>query len=106
MMCDVNISVDHINYSIVTSNELEFRIIASLDTRIISKLNVSYVSDIETEELPENGSMCCIKIYFVRPGDRLWDIAKRYRSTPERIITENELSGESDICPGKKLIIM
>ncbi len=106
MMCDVNISVEHINYSIVTSNELEFRIIASLDTRIISKSNVSYVSEIETEELPENENMCCIKIYFVRPGDRLWDIAKRYRSTPERIIAENELGGESDICPGKKLIIM
>ncbi len=55
MMCDVNISVGStLTTALSQAMSLagEFRIIASLDTRIISKSNVSYVSDsgIETEE--------------------------------------------------------
>lgn len=105
MMCDVNVSVEHINYNISMSNEIEFRIVASLDTRIISKCAITYISGAETEEDTNTDNICCIKIYFVRPGDRLWDIAKRYRTTADRIISENELSGENDIFPGRQLII-
>ena len=104
-MCDVNVSVEHINYNISMSNEIEFRIVASLDTRIISKCAITYISGAETEEDTNTDNICCIKIYFVRPGDRLWDIAKRYRTTADRIISENELSGENDIFPGRQLII-
>jgi len=106
MLCDVNVTVEHISFNITMSNEVEIRIIATIDTRIIEKTKVEYVSNLEMcEDEEENTNNCCIKVYFVQPKDRLWDIAKTYRTTVDKILEDNDLSCESDICEGKRLII-
>jgi nucleoid-associated protein YgaU len=42
--------------------------------------------------------------YIVKSGDTLWDIAKRYYTTIERIMETNKLASES-LKPGMKLLI-
>ena len=44
-------------------------------------------------------------MYFVKDGDTLWDIAKKYRVKTDRIISANGLDGENGIKQGEKLII-
>ena len=44
-------------------------------------------------------------IYIVKPEDRLWDIAKKYKSTVETIAEINHLEEES-LQPGQKLLIL
>ena len=44
-------------------------------------------------------------IYFVKPGDTLWNIAKRYNSTVEDIVRLNELEDENKIYPRQQLFI-
>ena len=41
----------------------------------------------------------------MKPGERLWDIAKRYRTTVEAILAANELKEESATVSGKLLLI-
>ena len=41
----------------------------------------------------------------MKPGERLWDIAKRYRTTVEAILAANELKEESAAVIGKLLLI-
>ena len=51
------------------------------------------IESIEKNDEPV-GSGSPVSIYFVQPGDTLWSIAKRYRTSVENIKEDNEL--ESD----------
>ena len=44
-------------------------------------------------------------IYFVKPGDTLWKIAKRYRSTVEDIARVNNIENPDRISVGQQLFI-
>lgn len=43
---------------------------------------------------------CAVKLYFADCGETVWDIAKRYRSSVDAIIDENDIDSEtiSDNC--------
>ena len=64
-----------------------------------------YVMDniaIEESKLEEKYSLV---IYFVKPGDSLWKIAKKFRSTVEAISSVNCIENESKIEVGAQLLI-
>ena len=44
-------------------------------------------------------------LYIVMPGDTLWKIAKRFKSTVEDIVITNGIEDENKIYPGQKLYI-
>ena len=44
-------------------------------------------------------------IYFVKQGDTLWKIAKKFRTTVEDIARVNEIENENKISVGKQLYI-
>ena len=44
-------------------------------------------------------------IYFVKPNDTLWNIAKKFRSTVEDIVRVNNIEDENKIYPGQQLFI-
>lgn len=44
-------------------------------------------------------------IYFVKPGDTLWSIAKKFRSTIADISRVNNIEDENNIYPGQQLFI-
>ena len=44
-------------------------------------------------------------IYFVKPKDTLWKIAKSFDSTVEEIARVNEIENVDSIMPGMKLFI-
>ena len=57
--------------------------------------------EIEVEEKEEHS----IIIYFVKPGDTLWNIAKRYKSTVENIKQINNIEDEDKIEVNQQLFI-
>ncbi|MCK9444067.1 MAG: DUF3794 domain-containing protein [Tissierellaceae bacterium] len=59
----------------------------------------------ETEELIDKRDRPSITIYIVQNGDILWDIAKRYNTTMEEILEDNESINPNNIIPGEKIII-
>ena len=44
-------------------------------------------------------------IYFVKPGDSLWKIAKKYKSTVEEIMKVNDIEDKNKIYPAQQLFI-
>ena len=59
----------------------------------------------ETGELIDLNNRSSITIYIVQKGDILWDIAKRYNSTIEDILSSNNLESSYEINVGDKIII-
>ena len=59
----------------------------------------------ETGQLIDLNNRSSITIYIVQKGDILWDIAKRYNSTIEDILSSNNLESSYEINVGDKIII-
>ncbi len=86
------------NGNITISIELEF-IIDSVNTKRINVIN-----EILMEESRQNDIYSMV-IYFVKPGDTLWKIAKQFRSRVEDITRVNNIENENSIHSGQQLYI-
>jgi len=104
---DVNVDVDNISYNITLSDEVELRCNISVNVMAVRANQVQCITSVETSELPEAEpcSAYCVRIYFVRKGDTLWNIAKKYRVALERLMKINNLDSESVLMPGQRLMI-
>ncbi|MDD3840261.1 MAG: DUF3794 domain-containing protein [Clostridia bacterium] len=57
------------------------------------------------EDRVDQEERSAITIYFVQPGDTLWEIAKKYKTTIDEIIETNEIEESENIEAGMKIII-
>lgn len=67
---------------------------------------ISVIKEVEeTGDILDKSKGASIIIYIVQKGDTLWDIAKRYNTTTDEILAENENITPGNIIPGDKIII-
>ncbi len=67
---------------------------------------ITMISEIqETDELIDKKNRPSIIIYIIQKDDTLWDIAKRYNTTIEEIISANDVLSPNTLMPGEKIII-
>ncbi|MBQ3425608.1 MAG: DUF3794 domain-containing protein [Clostridia bacterium] len=98
---ELNASVGHIGYSLNSSGDIELRCLVSVDGRLIKHDTISNIVSVETEDMPIRSG---IFIYFVKDGDTLWDISKRYAVPRGRIARYNNIA-EDVLERGAKLFI-
>lgn len=104
MECDVKAEVEHTSYSLNMANEVELRIILTIGAKVIKKRDLALIQDVTVSDMPQ-GSKKGIIIYFVQNGDRIWDIAKRYRASINDILECNDMSADDKLTAGMQLII-
>ena len=103
------------------NDEIEFEIgrkeftvsneIVNCDIEIFAKVgseflrNVNVIENVECNECKEelDYKMC---IYFVKPGDTIWEIAKQFKVCMNNIISANNLENPNRIKAGDRLYIM
>ena len=78
--------------------ELEFNVNSSKN----EKLNI--IDEIEVKE-SQNNNLYSMIIYFVKSGDTLWKIAKKFKSTVEEISSINGIEDANKIQIGQQLYI-
>lgn len=105
LIIDVNHKLGDINYILKKDimsieNSIEYNIGLSNDKKIYGIVDIE-----ETGESIDNRNMASITIYIVQRGDILWDIAKRYNTTLEEILSSNNLEEDYDMKVGDKIII-
>ena len=100
-------SVEQLNVVMTGSNEIEVKASVILDCLVLGKNSDSIITDINTEEFDsdELQSRPGMTAYLTKADDTLWDIAKSFHSTKERIMEVNELKTEA-ITPGEMLLIV
>ncbi|MEZ0536578.1 SPOCS domain-containing protein [Caldicellulosiruptoraceae bacterium PP1] len=103
-----NIDVENISFSILSHNEIELRCHLNADILANRTRYVEIIVDVDFGEeiLDEDVRLAPIYIYTVQKGDSLWKIAKKYRTTVEKIVAFNQIEDENLIYPGQKLIIV
>ena len=65
---------------------------------------IQVIDNIETLD-NTNENIYSIVVYFVKPGDTLWNIAKKFKSTIKAISTVNGIEDENKIDIGQQLFI-
>ena len=104
MDCEVCIETLHCAYNITMSGEIEIRCVLRVDAKAIAQKTVSLITGVTLEDaaLPlQHG----ILLYFVKPGDTLWEIAKHYRVPLALLKSVNQLENPDLIYPGQRLLI-
>ena len=86
------------NGSIDCNINLEFEINVSMTT------GINIIENLSVDEIQEKKSYSMI-IYFVKQGDTLWNIAKKFKSTVEDIAGVNDIEDVNKIRVGEQLFI-
>lgn len=103
---NVYASVRNTNLSVTQrGNDLEVVLTLILDTNIESISKISIIDKIE-DALLNNENLDSINIYVVKKGDSLWSIAKKYKTSVDKIVKTNEIENPDVINIGEKLLII
>ncbi len=99
--------LEHLSTTMIDSEEIEAKVVVNLNVFVVNVHKEPCIIDIR-QEAPDRKrlqELPGIVGYVVQPGDTLWDIAKYYFTTPERVCALNHVE-EKDIRPGMQLIIL
>lgn len=102
-----NITSSTISNIDVTQNEVgkfDVKINLNISGEEIKSENIELLTDItESEEIP--GKNSSLTIYYAKPGDTYWKIAKKFNTTLENIKELNNLSDMEKLAIGTPIII-
>ncbi len=103
MAPQVVVNVEEVSFQVVGQNELRLELKMKASISNLQNQKITMIQSVETkeEELPNLPSVI---VYFVKPNDTLWKLAKRFKTTIEVLKKVNELEGDT-IYPGQQIII-
>lgn len=91
-------------FSVMPDGTIEANIELSINANASKMMEVKVIDNIELDE-NQNENIYSIVVYFVKPGDTLWNIAKKFRSTITAIASVNGIEDENKINIGQQLFI-
>lgn len=107
MPCDVELDVEHCNYSMISGMEVEIRLVVGITAKVASQAVIPIISKVQEAPLDDKrlASAPSITIYFAQPEDTLWKVAKKYYTTVSDIARINELSEKDSLAVGQQILI-
>lgn len=102
----LNTSLEQLSTTMADSEEIEVRASISMNLFVVRTHDQMCIADIGERELDMQKiqQLPGIVGYIVQDGDSLWDIARTYYTTPQRIMEMNQMESE-EIQQGDRLII-
>ena len=71
---------------------------------VSNTLQINMINEVSLDET-RNKEIYSMVIYFVKPGDTLWNIAKKLGSTVSDIVRVNNIEDANKIYPGQQLFV-
>jgi LysM repeat protein len=101
-----NLQVTHVAFSISADNRVDIRVNLSFNgcLYLINSINVIRDIAVNQEKPKEKKAEYALKLYYAEDGEDVWGIAKRYNTSADAIITENDLEGDRIEAPSMLLI--
>ena len=101
---ETNIEVVLQDFTIMPDESIDVKVDLEFEINLSNNQNLQVIEEINVDESRENERYSLI-IYFVKPGDTLWNIAKKFRSTVSNIVKVNGIEDENKINIGQQLFI-
>lgn len=99
----VNYSILNENFNITPANELDLRMDVNFMLSINNNVSLNIVNSVSEDSAPQNTPFNIV-IYYTKGNETLWEIAKKYKSTPANIMKMSNLKS-NQISPGMQLFI-
>jgi hypothetical protein len=103
---DPNLQVVSTTYSIAADNRVEVRVVLKLGGCLYQMKSLEVIKDITVNsDAPKiRDNEYALKLYYAEIGEDVWHIAKRYNTSAQAIIIENDMEGEIITAPSMLLI--
>lgn len=101
---NVGCDVANVSYNIVSDKQVEVRAVLDISVCLTNVTHCYAVQDVALEK-EERSYQCALLVYYVKKGDTLWDIGKRYGVRVEDVLKANDLTEESALTMGAPLLI-
>lgn len=101
---NTSIEVSMEDFVVMPDESIDIKIDLQFEVEFHKNQNLNVIQEINIEENRDIERYSII-IYFTKPGDSLWKIAKRFRSTVDAIATLNGIEDENKIGVGEQLFI-
>lgn len=102
----VNIDLNHFSYHIVNQNNLEIRAGLTYSLCLMKQQQIPCIEGILLEkDAPNVCDRAPIVAYIIKPGDTLFQIAKKYVTTVDRLKAVNNIENDRNLKVGSYLII-
>ena len=105
MDCDITVEALHQSYNITMTGEIEVRVSLIFEAKAISKKTAQLCVNVLADDDAPLDVRHGIIVYFVRPGDTLWKISKKYNVSPQLIAQINGLENPDVLNVGQRLLI-
>lgn len=104
---DVKPSLEQMNVVMLDSDEIEVKVVLSLNAIVFQKIVEKIMVDLDSEDLDleKIQAMPSVTGYVVKPNETLWDIAKKFYTTMEALQEMNDLDSTT-VHTGDKLLIL
>ncbi len=102
---DPTVDIVGCSYTLCDPSTVEIKADLSICGTVSKLITKKLITDIKiSDEQTEKRRMSALKLYYAKSGERVWDIAKRYRIPLSAIIGENELT--ADILSEDKMLMI
>lgn len=103
----LNLSLDQLTAVMMGGDSVEVKAMITADILVLQPVCEQVITGVRAEppDMKKIHEMPGIVGYIVQPGDSLWKIAKKFRTTVEKIMELNGLA-ETEIRVGDKLILV
>lgn len=104
--CDIDTEMEIKNQDFIvgTDGYIDVKIDLEFSLNVSKTIKINVIDEVNVDESRQREIYSMI-IYFVKPGDTLWNIAKKFRSTVSDIARVNNIEDENRIYPGQQLFI-
>lgn len=102
----VSVNID-VEYSNIVQNGNDLEITATLGVSVdLENVTTINIVDKITEQKLDTSNLDSMNIYIVKAGDTLWSIAKRYKTSVDKIIKTNNIMDPDKLEIGQKILII
>lgn len=93
--CDISVSANAIDHIAHSGDKIDVRAELKIDAVIFKVCQKNIITRLQPDEANTSiTSPCALTIYFCDEKESVWDIAKKYNTTVEAVMSENELESE------------
>lgn len=92
------------NFNVMPDGNVEANVDINIISDVSKMMELKVIDNISISD-DDNENIYSIVVYFVKPGDTLWNIAKRFKSTINAIASVNGIEDENKIDIGQQLFI-
>lgn len=101
---ETNIDIVLSDFAVMPDGSIDIKIDLELNANISNNKIINVIEQIDIDENRTNERFSLV-IYFVKSGDTLWNIAKKFQSTIENIVNINGIEDKNKINVGQQLFI-